>query len=139
MYHMGQFVREISRCRTFVFLKEVKSLLQQGLIKGGDLDNAIVLAEKEYSQAELDEVAALSGKDSLKVEPGKIGVLNNTTLQFENEPARHKLLDIVGDLALTGLLYRRAHSGRSARPCWEHRLCSTAEAQEKCRSGHSPL
>ena len=121
MYHMGQFVSAISRCRTFVFLKEVKSLLEQGLIKGGDLDNAIVLAEKEYSQDELDEIAALAGKDSLKVESGKIGVLNNTTLQFENEPARHKLLDIVGDLALTGffieghiLAARPGHAGNVA-------------------------
>lgn len=118
MYHMGQFVPEISRCRTFVFLKEVRSLLEQGLIKGGDLDNAIVLAEREYSQVELDEIAELSGKSNLKVEPGKIGVLNNTTLQFENEPARHKLLDIVGDLALTGffleghiLAARPGHAG----------------------------
>lgn len=118
MYHRGQFVPEISRCRTFVFLKEVKSLLQQGLIKGGDLDNAIVLAEREYSQAELDEIAGMCGQENLKVEPGKIGVLNNTTLQFENEPARHKLLDIVGDLALTGffieghvLAARPGHAG----------------------------
>lgn len=118
MYHLGQFVPEISRCRTFVFLKEVKSLLEQGLIKGGDLENAIVLAEREYSQEELDEIADLSGKRGLKVEPGKIGVLNNTTLQFENEPARHKLLDIVGDLALTGffieghvLAARPGHAG----------------------------
>jgi len=121
MYHMGQFVPAISRCRTFVFLKEVRSLLEQGLIKGGDLDNAIVLAEKEYSQSELDEIAALSGKENLKVEPGKIGVLNNTKLQFENEPARHKLLDIVGDLALTGffieghvLAARPGHEGNVA-------------------------
>ena len=118
MYHMGQFVPAISRCRTFVYLKEVRSLLEQGLIKGGDLDNAIVLAEREYDQSELDEIAALSGKENLKVEPGKIGVLNNTKLQFENEPARHKLLDIVGDLALTGffieghvLAARPGHAG----------------------------
>lgn len=118
MYHLGQFIPAISRCRTFVFLKEVKSLLEQGLIKGGDLDNAIVLAEKEYSSAEIKEIAKLSGKENLKVEPGKIGVLNNTTLQFENEPARHKLLDIVGDLALTGffieghiLAARPGHAG----------------------------
>jgi len=121
MYHMGQFVSKISRCRTFVFLKEVKHLLEQGLIKGGDLDNAIVLAEREYNQSELDEIAQLAGKDSLKVEPGKIGVLNNTKLQFENEPARHKLLDIVGDLALTGffveghvLAGRPGHAGNVA-------------------------
>ena len=118
MYHLGQFVPDISRCRTFVFLKEVKSLLEQGLIKGGDLENAIVLAEREYKQEEIDEIATLSGKPGLKVEPGKIGVLNNTQLQFENEPARHKLLDIVGDLALTGffieghvLAARPGHAG----------------------------
>lgn len=106
MYHLGQFVPEISRCRTFVFLKEVKSLLEQGLIKGGDLDNAIVLAEREYGQAELNSIADMAGKENLKVEPGKIGVLNNTALQYENEPARHKLLDIIGDLALTGCFIR---------------------------------
>lgn len=118
MYHLGQFVPDISRCRTFVFLKEVKSLLEQGLIKGGDLENAIVLAEREYQQEEIDEIATLSGKPGLKVEPGKIGILNNTQLQFENEPARHKLLDIVGDLALTGffieghvLAARPGHAG----------------------------
>ena len=102
MYHLGQFVSDISRCRTFVFLKEVKSLLEQGLIKGGDLDNAIVLAERTYDAEELQSIADLAGKEELRVEPGKIGGRNNTALQFENEPARHKLLDIVVDLALTG-------------------------------------
>ena len=121
MYHLGQFVPHISRCRTFVFLKEVKSLLEQGLIKGGDLDNAIVLAERTYDAEELQSIANLAGKDELRVEPGKIGVLNNTALQYENEPARHKLLDIVGDLALTGcfikghiLAARPGHAGNVA-------------------------
>ena len=121
MYHLGQFVQHISRCRTFVFLKEVKSLLEQGLIKGGDLDNAIVLAERTYDAEELQSIANLAGKDELRVEPGKIGVLNNTALQYENEPARHKLLDIVGDLALTGcfikghiLAARPGHAGNVA-------------------------
>lgn len=121
MYHLGQFVPNISRCRTFVFLKEVKSLLEQGLIKGGDLDNAIVLAERTYDEDELQSIAKLAGKETLKVDPGKIGVLNNTTLQCENEPARHKLLDIVGDLALTGcfikghiLAARPGHAGNVA-------------------------
>ena len=106
MRHLGQFISHISRCRTFVFLKEVKALLEQGLIKGGDLDNAIVLAERTYSQDEIDSIASLTGKEGLAVEPGKMGVLNNTTLQYPNEPARHKLLDIVGDLALTGCFVR---------------------------------
>ena len=106
MRHLGQFVSEISRCRTFVFLKEVKALLEQGLIKGGDLDNAIVLAERTYSEEEIASIASLAGKEGLAVDPGKTGVLNNTTLQHANEPARHKLLDIIGDLALTGYFIR---------------------------------
>jgi UDP-3-O-[3-hydroxymyristoyl] N-acetylglucosamine deacetylase/3-hydroxyacyl-[acyl-carrier-protein] dehydratase len=106
MRHLGQFVSEISRCRTFVFLKEVKALLEQGLIKGGDLDNAIVLAERTYSEEEIASIASLAGKEGLAVDPGKTGVLNNTTLQHANEPARHKLLDIIGDLALTGCFIR---------------------------------
>lgn len=121
MVHLGAFVPEISRCRTFVFLKEVKSLLEQGLIKGGDLDNAIVLAERTYEESEIRSIADMAGKEDLRVEPGKIGVLNNTALQYENEPARHKLLDIVGDLALTGyfikghiLAGRPGHAGNVA-------------------------
>ena len=91
------------------------------MIKGGDLDNAIVLAEKEYSQEELDEDCGFVGQSQPQGRAGKIGVLNNTTLQFENEPARHKLLDIVGDLALTGffieghiLAARPGHAGNVA-------------------------
>ena len=106
MRHLDHFTSDISRCRTFVFLKEVKTLLEQGLIKGGDLDNAIVLAERTYSEEEIASIAQLAGKEGLAVDPGKIGVLNNTTLQHPNEPARHKLLDIVGDLALTGCFVR---------------------------------
>ena len=106
MRHLGQFIPDISRCRTFVFLKEVRMLLEQGLIKGGDLDNAIVLAERTYSEEEISSIANEVGKKELAVEPGKIGVLNNTTLQHANEPARHKLLDIIGDLALTGCFIR---------------------------------
>ena len=106
MRHLGHFVSDISRCRTFVFLKDVKALLEQGLIKGGDLDNAIVLAERTYSEEEIASIASLAGKEGLAVDPGKTGVLNNTTLQHANEPARHKLLDIIGDLALTGCFIR---------------------------------
>lgn len=103
MYNMEEFNEHISRCRTFVFLKELEYLAKNGLIKGGDLDNAIVLVEREHvSQDELDRLAELLGKEKLKVEIRGIGVLNSTKMQFENEPARHKLLDIVGDLALVG-------------------------------------
>ena len=103
MYHIGEFKSEISMCRTFVFLKELEYLAKNDLIKGGDLDNAIVMVERpEVSQDELTKLAKLLGKEDLKVSVEGIGVLNSTKLQFENEPARHKLLDIVGDLALIG-------------------------------------
>lgn len=90
----------IFNCRTFVFLHEVQFLLKNGLIKGGDLENAIVIADNELAQAELDELAAMLGKPSVTIH--KSGVLNNIDLQYSNEPARHKLLDLVGDLALVG-------------------------------------
>lgn len=100
MYHLGEFEQEISKCRTFVFLRELEFLAKNNLIKGGDLDNAIVLVDKVMPQEKLDELAELLQKP--KVEVKGIGVLNNVDLHFQNEPARHKLLDIVGDLALVG-------------------------------------
>tara|TARA_R110001592_G_scaffold126401_1_gene337735 strand:+ start:2540 stop:3952 length:1413 start_codon:yes stop_codon:yes gene_type:complete len=100
MYHTGEFVEEISKCRTFVFLREIEFLAKNGLIKGGDLDNAIIIADQILPQEKLDEIADLLGKPHIKVEAA--GILNNLTLHFQNEPARHKLLDIVGDLALVG-------------------------------------
>ncbi|MCB9170880.1 MAG: bifunctional UDP-3-O-[3-hydroxymyristoyl] N-acetylglucosamine deacetylase/3-hydroxyacyl-ACP dehydratase [Flavobacteriales bacterium] len=103
MYHIGEFKDEIAPCRTFVFLRELEQLAKAGLIKGGDLDNAIVLVEREnVPREELEELARALGRDHTKVEVKGRGVLNNTELKFLNEPARHKLLDIVGDLALVG-------------------------------------
>ena len=100
MYHTGEFENEIAKCRTFVFLRELEVLAKNGLIKGGDLDNAIVMVDTPLPQEKLDEIADLLGKPHIKVEAA--GILNNLTLHFQNEPARHKLLDIVGDLALVG-------------------------------------
>jgi UDP-3-O-[3-hydroxymyristoyl] N-acetylglucosamine deacetylase/3-hydroxyacyl-[acyl-carrier-protein] dehydratase len=94
------FVQEIAPCRTFVFLHELEQLLEHGLIKGGDLDNAIVIVDRVMDQAALDRLAAKLNKPSVKVE--KEGILNTLSLHFSNEPARHKLLDLVGDLALVG-------------------------------------
>jgi UDP-3-O-[3-hydroxymyristoyl] N-acetylglucosamine deacetylase/3-hydroxyacyl-[acyl-carrier-protein] dehydratase len=119
MYHIGEFNKEIAKCRTFVFLRELEYLAKNDLIKGGDLDNAIVMVERQtISQDELTKLAKLLGKEDLKVNIEGIGVLNSTKLQYENEPARHKLLDIVGDLALIGrpikahiLAARPGHSG----------------------------
>jgi UDP-3-O-[3-hydroxymyristoyl] N-acetylglucosamine deacetylase/3-hydroxyacyl-[acyl-carrier-protein] dehydratase len=119
MYHIGEFKENISRCRTFVFLRELEFLAQNNLIKGGDLDNAIVLVDRaDIPQEELDRLAKLLGKEELRIQFDGIGVLNSSKLQYENEPARHKLLDIVGDLALIGrplkahiLGARPGHSG----------------------------
>jgi UDP-3-O-[3-hydroxymyristoyl] N-acetylglucosamine deacetylase/3-hydroxyacyl-[acyl-carrier-protein] dehydratase len=119
MYNINEFKTEIAKCRTFVFLRELEFLAKNNLIKGGDLDNAIVLVDKlDVSQDELNRLAKLLGKENLEVSIEGIGVLNSTKLQFENEPARHKLLDIVGDLALVGkpikahiLGARTGHSG----------------------------
>ncbi len=106
MYEIGEFKREIAPCRTFVFLRELEELAKLGLIKGGDLDNAIVLVERERSQEEYRDLAKLLGKEHMDIKVEGIGVLNTVKLQFENEPARHKLLDIVGDLALIGRPFR---------------------------------
>lgn len=121
MYHIEEFKSEIAGCRTFVFLKELEALAKAGLIKGGDLDNAIVLVGTEVSDEKLAELAKLLGKEDRKIKVEGIGVLNTTKLQFENEPARHKLLDIVGDLALVGrpikghiLAARPGHAGNVA-------------------------
>jgi UDP-3-O-[3-hydroxymyristoyl] N-acetylglucosamine deacetylase/3-hydroxyacyl-[acyl-carrier-protein] dehydratase len=97
---IDDFEEEISRSRTFVFFHELEPLYKAGLIKGGDLDNAIVILEKEVSQEELDRIAKLFNRPGINSH--KAGILNNTELLYPNEPARHKLLDIMGDLALVG-------------------------------------
>lgn len=102
MYHLGEFEKEISNCRTFVFLRELIQLVNAGLIKGGDIDNAIVMVDTELEEDEKDKLAETFKRDKSELEAVGIGILNNVNLQFENEPARHKLLDIIGDLALVG-------------------------------------
>ena len=97
---MADFEKEISMCRTFVFLHEVELLLKHKLIKGGDLNNAIVIMDRQVTQEELDRLAELFHKPKIHVKPE--GILNNIDIHFSNEPARHKLLDLVGDLSLIG-------------------------------------
>jgi UDP-3-O-[3-hydroxymyristoyl] N-acetylglucosamine deacetylase/3-hydroxyacyl-[acyl-carrier-protein] dehydratase len=97
---LKDFAEQIAPCRTFVFFHELEVLLKNNLIKGGDLQNAIVIMEKEVPQEELDRIADLFNKPRISVKPE--GILNNLDLHFRNEPARHKLLDMVGDLALVG-------------------------------------
>lgn len=101
MYKMDDFRENIARCRTFVFLHELEALLAHNLIKGGDLDNAIVLVDKPIPDEHMVHLRKVFNKPDVEVK-GR-GVLNNTQLHYYNEPARHKLLDIVGDLALVGV------------------------------------
>jgi len=98
---MAEFKKEISPCRTFCFLHELEYLLNNNLIKGGDLNNAIVVVDRDVEQIELDRLAEVFNKP--KVEVTQHGILNNLELRFQNEPARHKLLDMIGDLALVGM------------------------------------
>ncbi len=99
---LSDFENEIASARTFVFLHELEILVEKNLVKGGDLDNAIVIVDKEVSQATLDKLAEFFNQDKVEVLPEQ-GILNNTGLNFQNEPARHKLLDVIGDLALVGM------------------------------------
>jgi len=94
------FEKEICKSRTFVFFHELEPLHNIGLIKGGDLDNAVVILEKEVEQTEIDRIAKLFNRPGINKHTA--GILNNTELRYPNEPARHKLLDIMGDLALVG-------------------------------------
>jgi len=95
-----QFDKEIASCRTFCFLHELEMLHKNNLIKGGDLNNAIVIVDRVVKDNELDSIAELFNKP--KVEVKEEGILNNVELRYKNEPARHKLLDVMGDLALAG-------------------------------------
>ncbi|TDE43286.1 bifunctional UDP-3-O-[3-hydroxymyristoyl] N-acetylglucosamine deacetylase/3-hydroxyacyl-ACP dehydratase [Flavobacterium rhamnosiphilum] len=100
MKSIADFKTEISESRTFSFLHELESLLENGLIKGGDLNNAIVYVDKEISASTMESLKVAFGKDEITVKPN--GILDNLTLHYPNEAARHKLLDVVGDLALIG-------------------------------------
>lgn len=104
MKYLSDFKAEISDSRTFSFLHEIETLLDHGLIKGGDLNNAIVYVDKELSPKTMDKLREAFGKDSISVKPN--GILDNLTLHHPNEAARHKLLDVVGDLALIGTRIR---------------------------------
>ncbi len=97
---LSDFKNEIAGSRTFVFVREIMPLVENNLIKGGDLDNAIVIYDKKMSQEELDKIADVAGAPHIPNE--QLGYLNHKPLAHSNEPARHKLLDVMGDLALIG-------------------------------------
>ena len=104
MNAVSEFKTEIADARTFSFLHEIEMLLENGLIKGGDLNNAIVYVDKELSPDTMEKLRVAFDKDSISVKPN--GILDNLTLHHPNEAARHKLLDVVGDLALIGTRIR---------------------------------
>jgi UDP-3-O-[3-hydroxymyristoyl] N-acetylglucosamine deacetylase/3-hydroxyacyl-[acyl-carrier-protein] dehydratase len=102
--NISDFKNEIANARTFSFLHEIEMLLEHGLIKGGDLNNAIVYVDKELSPSTMEKLRAAFKKDTISVKPN--GILDNLTLHYPNEAARHKLLDVIGDLALIGTRIR---------------------------------
>lgn len=113
---LGDFASEIAGSRTFVFVREIEQLLANNLIKGGDLDNALVIYDHKMEQEELDKLCKLMGLES-KSFP-ELGYINNAPIIFPNEPARHKLLDVIGDLALIGKPIR----GRVIAFCPGHKI-----------------
>ena len=100
LMNIADYAEQVSKARTFCFLREVEWLLRLGLIKGGDIDNAIIVVEKPVEQEHLDEIASSLGYHGLFVTPE--GYLSNLKLHFPNECGRHKLLDIMGDFCLCG-------------------------------------
>ena len=100
LHDLSLYKNEIAPARTFVFARELEKLIDQNLIKGGDLDNAVVIADQPMEKEELDRLAVKLGKPKMEIQHE--GYLNTTKLNFSNEPARHKLLDVLGDLALVG-------------------------------------
>ena len=103
IYNMEEdFAKEVAPARTFCFMSEVEMLKEQGLIKGGSLENAVVIMDKKIDLKEIDHLRALFGIEETIIS-GANGILNDMTLRFQNEPVRHKTLDLIGDLALLGI------------------------------------
>lgn len=97
---LADFKQEVASARTFVFVREIETLLQHGLIKGGDLQNAIVIYDRECPQNQLDKICDAMSAPHMELKG--LGYINPKPLQWDNEPARHKLIDLIGDLALIG-------------------------------------
>lgn len=130
---ISNFNNEIASCRTFCFLHELEELFEQGLIKGGDINNALVVVDKEVDESELDRLAKLFNQP--KVEVNGTGILNNVPLRYNNEPARHKLLDLMGDMALLGRPVKAqilaARPGHSSNIAFTKKLKKVLEKAEK--------
>ncbi len=138
---INEFEKEIAPCRTFCFLHELEYLLNNNLIKGGDLNNAIVVVDKVVNQDELDRLAKVFNKESIEVKTD--GILNNLELRFSNEPARHKLLDMVGDLALVGMPLKgqimAARPGHASNVAFAKKLKQVLKKEIKRKQEGRPL
>lgn len=139
--NIRQFEKEIASCRTFCFLHELEMLYKNNLIRGGDLNNAIVIVDRVVQEHELDNIAQMLNKP--KVEVKKEGILNNVELRYNNEPARHKLLDIIGDLSLAGRPLKAqilaARPGHAANVAFAKKLKKAmAEADKKGIPRYNP-
>ncbi|MEP2667673.1 MAG: bifunctional UDP-3-O-[3-hydroxymyristoyl] N-acetylglucosamine deacetylase/3-hydroxyacyl-ACP dehydratase [Cyclobacteriaceae bacterium] len=139
--NIRQFEKEIASCRTFCFLHELEMLYKNNLIRGGDLNNAIVIVDRVVQEHELDNIAQMLNKP--RVEVKKEGILNNVELRYNNEPARHKLLDIIGDLTLAGRPLKAqilaARPGHAANVAFAKKLKKAmAEADKKGIPRYNP-
>jgi UDP-3-O-[3-hydroxymyristoyl] N-acetylglucosamine deacetylase / 3-hydroxyacyl-[acyl-carrier-protein] dehydratase len=130
---IGQFEKEIASCRTFCFLHELEMLYKNNLIRGGDLNNAIVIVDRVVKDDELANIAKMLNKPQVEVK--KEGILNNIELRYKNEPARHKLLDVMGDLALAGRPLKAqilaARPGHAANVAFARKLKRAMESASK--------
>lgn len=137
---INEFSKEIASCRTFCFLHELEMLKENNLIKGGDLNNAIVIVDRVIEDDELDHLARLFNKK--KVEVKKEGILNNVELRYKNEPARHKLLDVIGDLALVGRPLKAqilaARPGHAANVAFAKKLKKAMLAEKSNAPAYNP-
>nr|WP_294896504.1 bifunctional UDP-3-O-[3-hydroxymyristoyl] N-acetylglucosamine deacetylase/3-hydroxyacyl-ACP dehydratase [uncultured Pedobacter sp.] len=135
---ISDFKSEIASCRTFVFLHELEMLLKHNLIKGGDINNAIVIVDHEINESELADLAKAFNRDDIKV--AREGILNNIELRYQNEPARHKLLDIIGDLALIGTPIKghvmAARPGHAANVAFAKKIKAAIKKDKKKKVQH---
>lgn len=135
---ISEFKDEIASCRTFVFLHELEMLLKHNLIKGGDINNAIVIVDHEIDEQELKDLAKAFNREEIKV--AREGILNNIELRYQNEPARHKLLDMIGDLALIGTPIKghimAARPGHAANVAFAKKIKAAIKKDKKKKVQH---
>ena len=139
--NLNEFEKEIASCRTFCFLHELEMMLNNNLIKGGDLNNAIVIVDRVVEDEEMERLAKVFNKP--KVEVRKEGILNNLELRFQNEPARHKLLDLLGDLALIGMPIKAqimaARPGHASNVAFARKIKALIKKTRKKNNSDAPV